>query len=117
MEAHNYFLDLRNKHVAHAVNDYEHTIVVAYLTDSSFAQRAVTRTGQVHAEILSCDEGDPETLAQLAEHFTKIINRRLWVLHEAIGRELHELGEAAVYALEDLVVPSPQRAKVGKRRR
>lgn len=116
-EAHQYFLDLRNKHVAHAVNDYEQTIVVAYLTDSSFAPRAITQTGQVHVELLACDEGDPELLVRLADHFAKSVNRRLKVLHDALGRELHELGEAVVYALPALEVPNPDRARVQTRRK
>ncbi|MFE7404850.1 hypothetical protein [Isoptericola sp. NPDC057559] len=117
LEAHKYFLDLRNKHAAHAVNDFEQTFVIAYLTDSAFARRAVTRTGQAHIEYHTATENDLATLVQLCDHLVKVINRRLESLQSKIGLELAQMGEEAVYALPDLVMPSPQRERVAKRRR
>jgi hypothetical protein len=117
LEAHNYFLDLRNKHVAHAVNDYEQTVAVAYLSNSAFERRQVTRIAQVHIEMLSSDEGDPAMLVRLSERFIRAINIRLDELHGEISRELSAMGEDAVYALPDFEAPEPQRAKVAKRRK
>jgi len=116
LEAHRFFLDMRNKHVAHAVNDYEQTIVVAYLTNSAFAPPAVTRTGQVHVEYLGAEQDDLAMLVQLCDYFTRAINRRLRALHLRLAQELAEMGEEAVYALQDLAVPSPQRERVTRRR-
>jgi hypothetical protein len=117
LEAHNYFLDLRNKHVAHAVNDYEQTVVLAYLTNSAFASRHVTRVGHIHIEVLAGDKSDAAMLVRLLEHFIRAIHRRLNVLHDEIIRELGAMGKDAVYALPDFEAREPQRAKVAKRRK
>lgn len=117
LEAHKYILDLRNKHVAHAVNGYEQTIVMAYLTNSAFARRGVTCIGQVHVEYFTADEDDRAMLVRLCDHSVKAINRRLRASLAKVTQELAEMGEAAIYALPDLAAPSPQRERVAKRRR
>jgi hypothetical protein len=112
---HTYFLDLRNKHVAHAVNGYEDTTVIAFLTDTAFLPRAVTRTGQVHHELVSKPHTAPLELSALCTRLVEELNSRIKSLHFQIARELSEMGLDAVYALSDISNPTP--SEIGRSRR
>jgi hypothetical protein len=114
-KSHEYFLDLRNKHVAHAVNGYEDTIVIAYLTNSAFMPRAVTRTGQVHTELIFNPATAPLELSALCAKLIDELNGRIKKLHFHLARELFEMGLDRVYALPDITNPTP--GEVGRSRR
>lgn len=114
-KAHEYFLNLRNKHVAHAVNGYEDTIVIAYLTNSAFMPRAVTRTGQVHTDLVFNPTTAPLELSALCAKLIDELNNRIKKLHFQIGRELSEMGLDRVYSLPDITNPTP--VEVGRSRR
>lgn len=114
-KSHSYYLDLRNKHVAHAVNGFEDTTVFAFLTDSAFMPRAVTRTGQVHHELIFNPTTAPRELSALCSKLIDELNSRIKKLHFHIGRELFEMGLDNVYALPDLANPTP--SEVGRSRR
>jgi len=116
-EFHQYLIDLRNKHVAHAVNEFEHTVVVAYLTDSSFARRAITRTGQAHIELLLADDDVTTPFANLCKRHIVQINRKIKDLHLQVRRELDALGLDAVYSFPESNAPEARRENVSKRRK
>lgn len=99
IQEHKYLLTLRDKHIAHAVNGYEDTVVFAILTDSAFMAPEVTRTGQVHAEIADDPIAKARGLLELCTKHLTHINRRIKGLHKAIGSELYMMGPDAVYAL------------------
>lgn len=115
IKLHTYFLDLRNKHVAHAVNGYEDTTVIAFLTNSAFLPRAVTRTGQVHHELVSKPQTAPLELSALCTKHVEELNNRIKSLHFEVARELFEMGLDTVYALSDVSNPAP--SEVGRSRR
>lgn len=115
-ERHDYFLNLRNKHVAHAVNKLEHVVCVAYLTDSAFAPRAVTRVGQTHVSLNPMADEDVHDLRDLANTFIVLLNRRVRALHAKIADELEQLGLQAVYALPDVKLTLPSTTDVTRRR-
>ena len=115
-EAHQFLLDLRNKHIAHSVSELEQTRVHAYLTNSAFARRSVSRVGQAFVELQS-DPSEGEALIALCVHFLKDIDRRLRAAHVNVGRELWQMGEEAVYALPDLALPDANTMKVTRSRK
>ncbi len=115
MKFHKYFLDLRNKHVAHAVNGYEDTTVIAYLTDSFFMPPAATRIGQVHHDLILDITTAPANLSALCEKLVRELSVRVKKLHSDVGRELHEMDINSIYALPDIVIPTS--GEVGKSRR
>ena len=117
LESHAYFLDLRNKHVAHAVNGYEDTTVIAYLTDSAFTPRAVTRTGQMHTEQIFNPETAPVELGALCAKLIDEINKRVRTLHYLIARELAEMGIEKVYAFPNTSMPAEADVKKSRRRK
>ncbi|WP_199422862.1 hypothetical protein [Actinotalea solisilvae] len=115
--SHRFLLDMRNKFVAHAVNNFEHAVVVAYLADSAFERRNISRLGQMHAEILPVSEDRLLDLVGLCKRFVIHINRRLRAALSDVERELRALGLDEVYAMPDLAPPEIDLARVAKRRR
>lgn len=114
---HRFLLDLRDKYVAHAVNNYEHTVVLAYLTDSAFESRKVSRVGQMHVELIPLDAEQLESLIDLCDKQISLINRRLVKAHIEVSAELEDLGLDRVYALPDLTPPEIDPSRVAKRRK
>lgn len=102
IEAHDYFLNLRNKHIAHAVNGYEDTTIIAYLTNSSFMPRAVTRTGRVHHDMIEDPVNLPLKLRALCVKLVEELNLQIRTIHFTVARELSELGLNEVYAFPDI---------------
>ena len=113
---HGYLVDLRDKHVAHAVNDYEQTIVVAYLTRSAFAKRDVSRVGHIHADLFPSEE-EVVALSGLSAKLLLDLNKRIRKTRRVISQEVAALGIDGLYSLPDAVVPTHDPAKVARRRR
>lgn len=113
---HNFFIDLRNKHVAHSVNAYEQVLTLAYITNSPFASKEVTRVGQTHLSVTPMGSEEIAALRELASKFVRQLNRTIWKLHVIIGAELAEVGLDEVYSYPDLSVSIPSNLDVSKRR-
>lgn len=116
-EFHQFCLDLRNKHVAHAVNGLEDTAVIAYLTDSSFTRRQVTRTGQVHYEQLLFPEEAPAQLSDLCTKLIAVLNKRIRSLHRRVALELTLMDIDTVYAFPAFTSPKDIPLTTSRRRR
>lgn len=115
--AHAFLLDLRNKFVAHAVNNFEHSVVIAYLTNSAFERRGISRLGQMHAEVMPLTDEQLAGMIDLCEKHIKHVNRRLRRALSDVSAELKTLGLDEVYAPPDLAPPEIDVARVGKRRK
>ncbi|WP_146247584.1 hypothetical protein [Curtobacterium sp. MCLR17_040] len=103
---HEFFLALRNKHVAHAVNGYEDADVIAYITDSAFMPRRVTRTGQVHHEQIFASGDLPRYLSDNCETILLTLKRRVRDLHYEVSRELSRIDLDEIYGMPDLTAPT-----------
>lgn len=64
--AHQLFKDLRDKWVAHSVNAFEDTKVVAYLVSSEKGNQGVSSIGVQHTRVLSLSRAQVALLKQLA---------------------------------------------------
>lgn len=115
--SHRYLLDLRNKFVAHAVNNFEHTVVIAYLANSAFERRNVSRLGQMHAEIIPLSEEQLAGMIDLCNRYVVHVNRRIRTALSEVAIELETLGLDGIYALPDLGPPEVDVARVTKRRK
>lgn len=117
LASHRFFIDLRNKYVAHAVNAYEGSIAFAYITDSAFAHPDVTRVGQVHIEATALNSEECDEFLALCELFISSLQSRIEALNYEIRGELLQMGPAAVYQLPDLELPTTlSRESVARRR-
>jgi hypothetical protein len=114
---HQRVLDLRNAHLAHAVNDFEQVTVVAYLTDSSFSAPKIESVTQMVTEAHLIDAGDCAALVALCDAQIASLERRMKRVQNEIGEELVALGRQAIYALPDLTVRTVHMNAPKKRRR
>lgn len=115
--AHDLYIELRNKHIAHAVNAFEQTQPFAIITDSGLMRRGITRVGQAHMEIVDTDVEPVRGLVELCNIQIADLQRRLTEANARVMVELYELGEDAVYALPPLAPPPVSKTRVDKRRR
>lgn len=102
-EEHEYFIDLRNKYIAHPVNGFERSIVFADLLDDSMGSAGIARVGEVHVSLSRLSRERAETLQRLCMHHIDELTSRIEKKHKDIALELKALGQEAVYALEDYV--------------
>lgn len=116
-DTHRFLLDVRDKFIAHAVNNFEHAVVIAYLTNSAFEPRQVSRLGQMHAEIVPLSEDQLVGMIGLCKRYTAHINRRRRAALGEVSRELDALGLDVVYKMPDLVPPEIDVTRVAKRRK
>lgn len=104
VRAHKYFLDTRNKFIAHAVNGFETGVVFADLMDP-LTTKGIARIGEVHTSLSRLSREAATTLKRLCEHQVSCLTRRIDLLHQAIARELSTMGADAAYNLPDFTEP------------
>ncbi|WP_136036248.1 hypothetical protein [Microbacterium sp. K35] len=102
--AHGYFLDTRNKFIAHAVNGFETGAVFADLLDPLSA-KGIARIGEVHTSLSRLSREAATTLKRLCEHQVQRLTLRIDALHQVVARELLNMGADAVYDLPDFKEP------------
>jgi hypothetical protein len=90
-EAHEYFIDTRNKFVAHSVNAFEIGIVFVDLNPRDEAP-GISRVGEVHTSVTRLSRDMMERLSDLCEHHVTTLTRRIEVLHQVVGQELLAMG-------------------------
>lgn len=99
-ESHHYFIDLRNKYIAHSVNGFETSVVFADITNSVVAPPAIAQVGEVHESLSRISRERAETLDRLCRHHMDLLTRQIEDLHLKIAQELKSLGHKAVYAFD-----------------
>lgn len=102
-EEHDYFIDLRNKYIAHPVNGFERSTVFADLLDDSRGPAGIARVGEVHVSLSRISRERAETLQRLCLHHIDELTRRIESLHKEIALELQTLGQESVYGFADYV--------------
>jgi hypothetical protein len=103
IEEHKYFIDLRNKYIAHAVNGFEKSTVFADITDPAHSPPAIARIGESHISLSRLSRERAETLNRLCRHQIEELTRRINELHQEVARELLLLGQEAVYSMDHYV--------------
>lgn len=106
LRAHEYFVDLRNKYVAHAANGFETTTVFADLTDPAQEPPGIALLGEVHTSLSRLSRERAEALKRLCDHHMHDLTVRIDDLHRQVANELAELGQEAAYAMPDFSPPA-----------
>jgi hypothetical protein len=75
---HNFFIDLRNNYIAHSINAFEETEIVAYLVPEERGPRGVSSIGTQHARLVSLGAQDFNRLKALSLE----LHRRLSIIIE-----------------------------------
>jgi len=103
---HEYFVDLRNKYIAHAVNGFERSVVFADLSDRETSPAGISQIGELHTSLSRLARVPAEKLNQLCEEQIASLTRRIDQLHQEIGHELVALDVDTVYALPEFEPPT-----------
>jgi hypothetical protein len=103
LDNHNFFIDLRNKYIAHAANGFEVGAVFADLSDPAQPPLSIVRVGEAHTSLSRLSRERAETLGGLCQRQIAQLNARIDELHQVVVRELADLGADAAYSLEDFV--------------
>lgn len=103
---HKYFIDLRNKYIAHAVNGFEKTVVFADLSNRDISPAGIHQIGESHSSLFRLARTPAEELKHLCEQQIASVTRLIEQLHVDIGQELVALGIDTVYALPEFEPPT-----------
>lgn len=103
---HEYFVDLRNKYIAHAVNGFEKSVVFADLSDRETSPVRILQVGELHRSLSRLARVPAEKLNHLCEGQIASLTHRIDRLHQDIGQELAVLDSDSVYALPEFKPPT-----------
>jgi hypothetical protein len=103
---HEYFVDVRNKYIAHAVNGFEKSVVFADLSDRETSPAGIRQIGELHTSLSRLARVPAEKLNHLCEAQIASLTQRIDRLHRNVGQELAALDADAVYALPAFVPPT-----------
>jgi hypothetical protein len=105
-QAHDFFIDTRNKFIAHSVNAFE---VGAVFVDLNPREEApgMSKIGEVHTSVTRLSRETVGGLSALCDHHIRSLTLRIEGLHQNIGQELLAMGEEAVYSFATFVPPLP----------
>jgi len=74
LEAHNYVINLRNKYVAHSVNNFEENIPVAYIKDINSENPEFNQVSVQHTQVVAVSREDINLIIGLAKKFLEQVN-------------------------------------------
>jgi hypothetical protein len=116
LEIHNKFIALRNKHVAHSVNEFEENIVKAYYNKDNVYTEGISSIGLGHARLTSISEYDAEAIIGLSKKITDYVNVEMKA-EEAKVLELVRNQPIDEVLRRDSSSFNPDMTKVDKRRK
>lgn len=115
-EAHELFIDMRNKHVAHSVNEFEENDAVVQISDEFRSSEEIKSVTVAHGRVSGMSFQHPETLKAVCEWLLRKVRDEMDVGKPKI------LEQARKYPLKELMregVPGPRlpEAPVNRSRR
>ena len=116
-ELHDYVIDVRNKYLAHSVNGFEHTDVVAFLVDSPKHPKALSGIGTIHTALSRMERSSCERFLSLCESHLVELQTRSNALRNALAAEVIAAGAANAYALPDHARPNIDQRESRSRRK
>lgn len=117
VRSHEYFLDQRNKHIAHSVNRLEDVRIVLMVGDGVNTTKGVHGGGPFHIWQAHEEPGNVNTLASLAQVLIQVVEPQIAVKNQEVLAEAKTLTEDELANLPDMGIPLPVEVnEVGKRR-
>jgi hypothetical protein len=74
LEYHKKFIALRNKHIAHSINEFEENIVKAYYNDERVHIEGITSIAEGHRRLTSIGGDDAEAIIALSNKIIDYVN-------------------------------------------
>jgi hypothetical protein len=97
---HSYFMNLRDKHIAHSVNVYEENEVVAYLTPEERGQRGVQSISVQHIRVMSIGDGSAMCLKGLCSYLLQRIENLITAEKKKLMAVLNTIPLDEPYAMK-----------------
>lgn len=117
VKAHEYFLDQRNKHIAHSVNRLEDVRIVLMVGDGMNTTTGVHGAGPFRIWQAHEEPGNVQTLANLAKVLVQLLEPQSATKSQEVLAEAQALDETQLANLPDMAIPLPvDVSEIGKRR-
>lgn len=115
-EAHEYFINLRNKHIAHSVNPFEQVKVDLQLSPPENMERKVEGVATYAIKLTSLENNNLKNLMILANHAISITNKKFRLMQDAVINKGKSLPIDDLYKKKRsrIYVPGPDNAKSAK---
>lgn len=109
---HRYWIEMRNKHVAHSVNPFDHVSAGAVLSPPSHPNREVTGTAYLRHRHMGWGHDGVQSLSNVTQLVQKFADARFKEVDAAFFREVGALKIGGLYQLPPLrsVTPGPDEA-------
>lgn len=116
MDAHNYFKDMRDKHIAHSVNKCEHVQVGVMLVPEELGPKGILGHGFVKVRRMTDSIDGVQVLYQLAQHACVKMKRLQRELLDKVEEECHDLDLDELYRGATFSYVAPSSEDAGKPR-
>jgi hypothetical protein len=107
LDAHEHFLSLRSKHVAHSINGLEQDPAIVVVTNDPAVAREIRLVGTVRVETNALNDDGTRFLRSLAYRFFGQASQRVEALRAQMEVELRALPVDELYAFSDFVIDVP----------
>jgi hypothetical protein len=77
LDRHKIFIALRNKHIAHSINEFEENIVKAYYNNEKVYTEGITSISVGHARLISLSGYDAEAIIGLSKKIIDYVNVKM----------------------------------------
>lgn len=115
-EVHQFFKDIRDKHISHSVNPFEQVKVGVVLTPREGADRKVEGISTLHIRQLASSREGVETLFRLVYELEKEVSERGKELQSQVMEEARELSVEELEQGSVLGLTAPDSGEAGKAR-
>lgn len=115
--AHRFFKDLRDNWIAHSVNAFEHTHVVAYLTPEEVGPKSVSSISALPDRVLCLSGNDMLRLKKLAAAVCETVAKLMEDENQKVLSHARSLPPEQFYTQVDLPRKVTTDTEAGKRRR
>jgi hypothetical protein len=106
-KAHDYFMDLRNKYVAHSVNRFEDVRVILLIGDGIHSQPGVVGGGPFIMWPAAENSDNVRSLRNLARFLKGQVDMLMTEKIKQVLEEAQKLGNEQLFSLPDMAVPIP----------
>ncbi len=114
--AHDYLIAMRNKYIAHSVNEFEQAVVLAIISGETDGELCVEGVGTQHASLARLSRARALQMVRMCESQMEDIDSRLAEAQTAVASELSERGTKYLMGLEELGMVTVDETAVNRSR-
>lgn len=115
LKAHEYFKNLRDKHIAHSVNPFEKNII-GLILENEIKEKKILGVARLGRTLLSPGEDDIKTFMELSVFAAQTTEKEIKQLEKAILKKAKKLSIEKLYKNERMRIVTPGEKDAGKSR-